>query len=168
MQDALDEIPDTSHVASGGIVDINTTSAVLFVVVASCFLVMLYKLMSYWFVEILVVLFCIGGVEVQLPFMSGSQLLFIYACKHTLLHLIHVIDLHAQNVSMNITKFCLMCSRYFNKVLACNSKVSCLCRAFKLAWLLYCQGIHVFLSMNSVCYGKFAFKHPPSLHVHFC
>ncbi|EOY24768.1 Signal peptide peptidase-like 2 isoform 4 [Theobroma cacao] len=63
LKDALDEIPDTSHVASGGIVDINTTSAVLFVVVASCFLVMLYKLMSYWFVEILVVLFCIGGVE---------------------------------------------------------------------------------------------------------
>ncbi|KAK6251313.1 hypothetical protein SCA6_005318 [Theobroma cacao] len=94
LKDALDEIPDTRHVASGGIVDINTTSAVLFVVVASCFLVMLYKLMSYWFVEILVVLFCIGGVEVQLPFMSGSQ-------------------------------------------------------AFKLAWLLYCQGIHVFLSMNS-------------------
>ncbi|WRX18923.1 PA domain - like 4 [Theobroma cacao] len=63
LKDALDEIPDTRHVASGGIVDINTTSAVLFVVVASCFLVMLYKLMSYWFVEILVVLFCIGGVE---------------------------------------------------------------------------------------------------------
>ncbi|XWS49960.1 hypothetical protein CRYUN_Cryun12cG0047300 [Craigia yunnanensis] len=63
LKDALDEIPDTRHVDSGGIVDINTTSAVLFVVVASCFLVMLYKLMSYWFVELLVVLFCIGGVE---------------------------------------------------------------------------------------------------------
>ncbi|XVF10582.1 hypothetical protein REPUB_Repub07fG0195000 [Reevesia pubescens] len=63
LKDALDEIPDTRHVGSGGIVDINTTSAVLFVVVASCFLVMLYKLMSYWFVELLVVLFCIGGVE---------------------------------------------------------------------------------------------------------
>lgn len=73
MQDALDEIPDTRHVFSGGIVDVNTTSAVLFVVVASCFLVMLYKLMSYWFVELLVVLFCIGGVEVQLSFMSDSQ-----------------------------------------------------------------------------------------------
>lgn len=63
LKDALDEIPDTRHVFSGGIVDVNTTSAVLFVVVASCFLVMLYKLMSYWFVELLVVLFCIGGVE---------------------------------------------------------------------------------------------------------
>ncbi|OMO79540.1 hypothetical protein CCACVL1_13596 [Corchorus capsularis] len=63
LKDALDEIPDTRHVGSGGIVDINTTSAILFVVIASCFLVMLYKLMSYWFVELLVVLFCIGGVE---------------------------------------------------------------------------------------------------------
>ena len=47
-----------------GVVDINTTSAVLFVLIASCFLVVLYKLMSYWFLELLVVLFCIGGVEV--------------------------------------------------------------------------------------------------------
>lgn len=46
--------------------DINMTSAILFVVVASCFLVMLYKLMSSWFIEVLVVLFCIGGVEVGL------------------------------------------------------------------------------------------------------
>lgn len=45
-------------------VDINTTSAVLFIVVASCFLILIYKLMSYWFIELLVVLFCIGGVEV--------------------------------------------------------------------------------------------------------
>ncbi|CAN1300656.1 Signal peptide peptidase-like 2 [Linum perenne] len=48
---------------SNSIVDISTTSAVLFVVVASCFLVLLYKFMSYWFVELLVVLFCIGGIE---------------------------------------------------------------------------------------------------------
>nr|KJB25874.1 hypothetical protein B456_004G212700 [Gossypium raimondii] len=61
--DALDEIPESRHVGSGGVVDINTKSAILFVVVASCFLVMLYQLMSYWFVELLVVLFYIGGVE---------------------------------------------------------------------------------------------------------
>ncbi|KAE8710814.1 Signal peptide peptidase-like 4 [Hibiscus syriacus] len=63
LKDALDEIPDSRPVGSGGIVEISTTSAILFVVVASCLLVMLYKLMSYWFVELLVVLFCIGGVE---------------------------------------------------------------------------------------------------------
>ncbi|KAB2088829.1 hypothetical protein ERO13_A03G016900v2 [Gossypium hirsutum] len=63
LKDALDEIPDTRHVGSGGLLNINTRSAVLFVVFASCFLIMLYKLMAYWFVELLVVLFCIGGVE---------------------------------------------------------------------------------------------------------
>jgi signal peptide peptidase-like protein 2B len=44
-------------------VDINMASAILFVVIASCFLIMLYRLMSHWFVELLVVIFCIGGVE---------------------------------------------------------------------------------------------------------
>ncbi|KAK9265368.1 hypothetical protein L1049_003518 [Liquidambar formosana] len=66
LKDASDEFPDAKDGgASGasGVVDINTTSAVLFVVVASCFLIILYKLMSFWFVELLVVLFCIGGVE---------------------------------------------------------------------------------------------------------
>ncbi|CAL1401023.1 unnamed protein product [Linum trigynum] len=62
LRRAVEEIPDTKSGASS-IVDINTTSAVLFVVVASCFLVLLYKFMSYWFVELLVILFCIGGVE---------------------------------------------------------------------------------------------------------
>ncbi|KAH1115533.1 hypothetical protein J1N35_008911 [Gossypium stocksii] len=63
LKDPLDEIPDTRQVGSGGLLNINTTSAVLFVVFASCFLIMLYKLMAYWFVELLVVLFCVGGVE---------------------------------------------------------------------------------------------------------
>ena len=49
---------------SSGVVEITTTSAIVFVVVASCFLVMLYKWMSYAFIEVLVVLFAIGGVEV--------------------------------------------------------------------------------------------------------
>ncbi|EMS64986.1 Signal peptide peptidase-like 2B [Triticum urartu] len=48
---------------SSGIVDINVISAMMFVVVASCFLIMLYKLMSAWFIDLLVVIFCIGGVE---------------------------------------------------------------------------------------------------------
>ncbi|OAY56509.2 signal peptide peptidase-like 2 [Manihot esculenta] len=63
LKDAVDEIPNYKVIGVSSVVDINTTSAVLFVVVASCFLVMLYKLMSYWFVELLVVLFCVGGVE---------------------------------------------------------------------------------------------------------
>ncbi|KAK9051450.1 hypothetical protein SSX86_028077 [Deinandra increscens subsp. villosa] len=63
LKDASDDYLNTESSRSSGVVDINTTSAVLFVVIASCFLVMLYKLMSYWFIEVLVVLFAIGGVE---------------------------------------------------------------------------------------------------------
>ncbi|XP_057780542.1 signal peptide peptidase-like 4 [Salvia miltiorrhiza] len=63
VKDGSDEFltDETGH--SSGVVDINTTSAVLFVVIASCFLIMLYKLMSSAFIEVLVVVFCIGGVE---------------------------------------------------------------------------------------------------------
>ncbi|XP_008778907.2 signal peptide peptidase-like 4 isoform X2 [Phoenix dactylifera] len=63
LKDAPDEILNMETTGAGGVVDINTTSAVLFVVLASCFLILLYKFMSHWFVELLVVLFCIGGVE---------------------------------------------------------------------------------------------------------
>ncbi|XP_042471030.1 signal peptide peptidase-like 4 [Zingiber officinale] len=63
LKDAPEELTKMETTGSNGIVDINTTSAVLFVVIASCFLILLYKLMSFWFVELLVVLFCIGGVE---------------------------------------------------------------------------------------------------------
>ncbi|KAB2608643.1 signal peptide peptidase-like 2 [Pyrus ussuriensis x Pyrus communis] len=63
LKDAADEIPRAKTPLGASVVDISTTSAVLFVVIASCFLVVLYELMSSWFVELLVVLFCIGGVE---------------------------------------------------------------------------------------------------------
>ncbi|KAE7999490.1 hypothetical protein FH972_003913 [Carpinus fangiana] len=63
LKDGSDEILSLETIGSSGFVDINITAAVLFVVIASCFLVMLYKLMSTWFIELLVVLFCIGGME---------------------------------------------------------------------------------------------------------
>ncbi|KAF1889537.1 hypothetical protein Lal_00024864 [Lupinus albus] len=63
LKDGSDEYVNTENVGSSGYVEISTAAAILFVLFASCFLVMLYKLMSYWFVEILVVLFCIGGIE---------------------------------------------------------------------------------------------------------
>ncbi|RDX97213.1 Signal peptide peptidase-like 4 [Mucuna pruriens] len=65
LKDASDDYANTENVGSSGYVEISTVAAILFVVIASCFLVMLYKLMSFWFVEVLVVLFCIGGVEVS-------------------------------------------------------------------------------------------------------
>ncbi|XP_042505964.1 signal peptide peptidase-like 2 [Macadamia integrifolia] len=63
LKDATEEFIKAEDTGGSGVVDITSTSAVLFVVIASCFLVLLYKLMSFWFVEVLVVLFCIGGVE---------------------------------------------------------------------------------------------------------
>nr|GEU95416.1 signal peptide peptidase-like 4 isoform X1 [Tanacetum cinerariifolium] len=63
LKDGSDEYLQMESSLSSGVVDITTTSALVFVVVASCFLVMLYKWMSYAFIEVLVVLFAIGGVE---------------------------------------------------------------------------------------------------------
>ncbi|XP_074263328.1 signal peptide peptidase-like 4 [Silene latifolia] len=62
-KDASDEMVAASGTGYSGFVDISTGSALLFVVIASGFLVMLYKLMSVWFIDVLVVLFCIGGAE---------------------------------------------------------------------------------------------------------
>ncbi|CAN8306497.1 unnamed protein product [Cochlearia groenlandica] len=63
LKDGSDELLQVSTTSSRGVVEITVFSAILFVVVASGFLIMLYKLMSYWFIEVLVVLFCIGSVE---------------------------------------------------------------------------------------------------------
>ncbi|XP_044504057.1 signal peptide peptidase-like 4 isoform X1 [Mangifera indica] len=63
LKDGSEELLNMENDSSSGVMDVSTKSAVLFVVVASCFLIMLYKLMSFWFIEVLVVLFCIGGVE---------------------------------------------------------------------------------------------------------
>ncbi|GER40812.1 signal peptide peptidase-like [Striga asiatica] len=45
------------------ILHISTKSAVVFVITASTFLLLLYFFMSSWFVWVLIVLFCIGGIE---------------------------------------------------------------------------------------------------------
>lgn len=69
MQDASEDF-SMETAGSSNVVDISTTSAILFVLIASCFLFMLYKLMSFWFIEVLVVLFAIGGAEVWPFFIS--------------------------------------------------------------------------------------------------
>ncbi|CAA7396171.1 unnamed protein product [Spirodela intermedia] len=43
--------------------EINAKGAVVFIIVASAFLMLLYFFMSAWFIWLLVVLFCIGGME---------------------------------------------------------------------------------------------------------
>lgn len=57
------------------ILQLTTKSAVIFVITASTFLVLLYLFMSSWFVWLLIVLFCIGGIEVDIDF---SYLFAIY------------------------------------------------------------------------------------------
>ncbi|KAI4326944.1 hypothetical protein L6164_019456 [Bauhinia variegata] len=63
LKDSADEIPGTKDSGASGVIYVNTKAAVLFVVLASCLLFMLYHFMSSWLVEVLVVLFCIGGAE---------------------------------------------------------------------------------------------------------
>uniref|UniRef100_A0A803KVW6 PA domain-containing protein n=1 Tax=Chenopodium quinoa TaxID=63459 RepID=A0A803KVW6_CHEQI len=75
LEDASDEL---SNVSYGGVVNISTKSALLFVVVASSFLVVLYKLMSSWLIELLVLLFCIGGAEVGTILLSCAFLYDIF------------------------------------------------------------------------------------------
>ncbi|MED6130896.1 Signal peptide peptidase-like 3 [Stylosanthes scabra] len=45
------------------IVNIDTKGAIIFVISASTFLVLLFFFMSSWFIWVLIVIFCIGGVE---------------------------------------------------------------------------------------------------------
>uniref|UniRef100_A0A6N2M9J3 PA domain-containing protein n=1 Tax=Salix viminalis TaxID=40686 RepID=A0A6N2M9J3_SALVM len=55
---------ETSNViAEKDYLDIDVKSAVVFVITASAFLLLLYFFMSSWFVWLLIVLFCIGGIE---------------------------------------------------------------------------------------------------------
>ncbi|BAF20573.1 signal peptide peptidase-like 5 precursor [Oryza sativa Japonica Group] len=63
LKDGREVLLNVENGSSSGMIDINVASAIMFVVVASCFLIMLYKMMSSWFVELLVVIFCVGGVE---------------------------------------------------------------------------------------------------------
>ena len=70
------------------IVNIDSKGAVIFVIAASTFLVLLFFFMSSWFVWVLIVLFCIGGIEVMqlisldLEFTSTLVLLLINKKNH--------------------------------------------------------------------------------------
>jgi hypothetical protein len=67
MQEGGDPyLSDAESDENKDVVDINVVSAFLFLVMASVFLLVLYKFMSQWFLILLVVLFCIGGFEVLL------------------------------------------------------------------------------------------------------
>ncbi|CAN1157375.1 Signal peptide peptidase-like 4 [Linum perenne] len=114
LKDGLDV--NQGGACSASIVNINVTSAVLFVVVASCFLVMLYKFMSFWFIEVLVVLFCIGGVE-------GLQI-----CLVALLSCFRCFQ-HAAESFVKVP--------FFGAVSYLTLMVSPLCIAFTVVWAVY-------------------------------
>ncbi|KAG2725267.1 hypothetical protein I3843_01G058200 [Carya illinoinensis] len=116
LKDGSDEILSLEGVGSSGFVDINTTAAILFVVIASCFLIMLYKLMSVWFIEILVVLFCIGGIE-------GLQ-----TCLVTLLSCFRWLE-HAAQSFVKIP--------FFGAVSYLTLAISPFCIAFAVVWAVY-------------------------------
>ncbi|KAG0565714.1 hypothetical protein KC19_7G009500 [Ceratodon purpureus] len=56
-------LSDAESDVNKDVVDINVMSAFLFLIMASIFLLVLYKFMSQWFLILLVILFCIGGFE---------------------------------------------------------------------------------------------------------
>ena len=84
-----------------------------------CFLVMLYKLMSFWFVEVLVVLFSIGGVEVRLSSyicMLSSVWLFssiLLLVVHKLLLCYFILSPIVLNIFMASFKILLMMLVFF-------------------------------------------------------
>ncbi|XP_057251623.1 signal peptide peptidase-like 2 [Beta vulgaris subsp. vulgaris] len=109
LKDASNEVAASVETGSAGFVDISTTSALLFVVIASGFLVMLYKLMSVWFIDILVVLFCIGGAEglqtCLVAFLSSFRW-----CKHAAGTFVKVPIFGAVSyLEMVVTPFCILC-----------------------------------------------------------
>ncbi|GMP55260.1 hypothetical protein CsSME_00020122 [Camellia sinensis var. sinensis] len=59
------------------VLDISAKSAVVFVISASTFLVLLYLFMSSWFVWLLVAVFCLGGIEV----LTFLLIIFLVCCR---------------------------------------------------------------------------------------
>ncbi|KAE9452064.1 hypothetical protein C3L33_16040, partial [Rhododendron williamsianum] len=105
LKDASDESTTTREFGTGGAVDISATSAVLFVVIASCFLIVIYKFMSSWLAGLLVVLFAIGGAE-------GLQTCLVALlsrwCKHAAETFIKVPFLGAVSyLTLAVSPFCI-------------------------------------------------------------
>lgn len=63
------------------VLDISVKGAIIFVISASLFLVLLYFFMSSWVFWVLIILFCIGGVEVHALFILFFDLYWIYGAN---------------------------------------------------------------------------------------
>jgi signal peptide peptidase-like protein 2B len=70
------------------IFEISAKGAIVFILVASVFLLLLFYFMSSWFVWLLIVLFCIGGIEVFSHTFVMCIVLFLIGTILTLLSLL--------------------------------------------------------------------------------
>ncbi|KAJ9542920.1 hypothetical protein OSB04_029426 [Centaurea solstitialis] len=61
--DELSPKPNHKEDEENEIIEMSTMSAIIFVITASTFLVLLYLFMSSWFIWVLIVFFCIGAIE---------------------------------------------------------------------------------------------------------
>lgn len=68
LQEQLNAAAENREDSETEILEINAKGAIVFVIVASVFLLLLFYFMSSWFVWLLIVLFCIGGIEVLFYF----------------------------------------------------------------------------------------------------
>nr|XP_043621532.1 signal peptide peptidase-like 4 [Erigeron canadensis] len=110
LKDASDDYLSMEPSYTSGVVEITTTSAFVFVVVASCFLVMLYRLMSYAFIEVLVVLFAIGGVE-GLQTCLVAVLSCIKSFEHAAKAFINIPFLGGvSHLALVVSPFCVICA----------------------------------------------------------
>ncbi|KAL3829253.1 hypothetical protein ACJIZ3_018055 [Penstemon smallii] len=100
------------------ILHITTKSAVVFVITASTFLLLLYFFMSSWFVWLLIVLFCIGGVE---GMHSCIVSLVLSKCKSCARKTVHLPCIGEVSIfSLVVLVFCVV----FAVVWAANRKAS--------------------------------------------
>lgn len=56
--------PNMEEETEDEVIEINAKMAILFVIAASTFLVLLYFFMAPWFNWLLIIMFCIGGTQV--------------------------------------------------------------------------------------------------------
>ncbi|KAH9604125.1 hypothetical protein KSS87_010465 [Heliosperma pusillum] len=148
--DASDEMVVAAGTGYSGFVDISTRSALLFVVIASGFLVMLYKLMSVWFIDVLVVLFCIGGAEglqtCLVAFLSRTTLVR-YECDCELM-----IELWTdlcnsfkwfEHAAVTIVKV-----PFFGAISCLAMAVSPLCIIFAVVWAVYRREAYAWIGQD--------------------
>ncbi|KAL2932019.1 Signal peptide peptidase-like 5, partial [Bienertia sinuspersici] len=105
--DASVDIAISVEYGASGFVDIITRSAFLFVVVASCFLIMLYKLMSLWFSDVLGLQTCLvafyqAGTFVKVPILYVCAMAVSPSCIALILTILQIVRVPNLKVGSNL------------------------------------------------------------------